>query len=121
MTNQEALINGILNILKRHESVEKKCIGKQDISFDDSPAESLTPVDGAKSALIQVVADATAATPTKAATFYLDGSTPTATTGIVLGSLERITIDNRDNLLGFKIIGIEAGKTHTLRVLYFNA
>lgn len=98
---------------------ERIAIGKQVLSFDDSPAVALTIPTGATYAEVSLVADATVASTSNVARFWTDGSTPTATEGLSRNHLAAWDIIGGDNLANFKIIGVEAGKTHVLNVLYF--
>lgn len=88
------------------------------LSFDDSPAVSLTVPAGATYAEISLVADATAAT-TNVARFWVDGTTPTATQGLSRNHLATWDLSGGDALVNFKIIGVEAAKTHTLNIQYY--
>lgn len=93
--------------------------GVQVLSFDDSSAVALTVPENATGAIIVFEADATTVPQNKAARFYEGGQTPSATDGYPLGHLDIYEIQEQSNLIRFRIIGIEAGKTHTLQVLYY--
>jgi hypothetical protein len=92
------------------------------LSFDDSVAVGLPNIPvNALTALIVLEASATAANPQSAAKFTeANGQTPTAAFGTPLGNLGYYTIEGKDNINNFKIIGVEAGKTHTLQITYFS-
>lgn len=92
------------------------------LSFDDAPAMALPNIPtNAVKALIVLEADSTTTDPTNAAHFT-EGSadTPTATFGIPMGHLGFYTIEGKENINNFKIIGNEAGKSHTLQITYYS-
>jgi hypothetical protein len=82
---------------------------------------TLTVPSNAKSCIIGVEQDVTGDVSLvgKCVRFYESGSVPTASNGMFLGNLDTYEIKNYENMLRFKIIGTEAGKTHTLQVLYY--
>lgn len=98
----------------------RKAVGVVKITVDDDPVVLLSSIpESANCALLCVEADSTAADKTKVIRFYEDGTAPTSTDGFPLGNLDFYEIDNRANMFGFKMIGIEAAKTHTIQVLYY--
>jgi len=110
------LLEKILRILEFDRN--RKCIGQQKITVDETAAVSLTPTSGANSAII-TLEDGASATPTKSCRFYESGTAPTAVNGVPLGNLDTYEIIGPTCLANFKIIGVEAGKTHTLQILYY--
>ena len=110
----EKAIKSLLGILQKQHIA----FGKEIVTFDDSPAVALTVPTGATYAEISLVADATAVA-TNVARFWVDGSTPTATEGLSRNSLSSWDISGGDNIVNFKIIGVEAAKTHKLNVQYY--
>lgn len=97
---------------------ERISVGEETISFDDSPAVSLTPPQNANTAFVQVVNGGGAATATRVARFLESGTAPTATSGIILGDLGVYEVVGAECLKNFKIIAIDAA-THKLNVIYY--
>lgn len=56
---------------------------------------------------------------TRCMNYREDGGTPTALLGTGVGDNESRSILTRTNLNNFRVIGIFAGETHTVRVQYF--
>lgn len=104
-----------------------KCISYKSFTFDDSALKSFADlVDGlpagAKSALVIIEADTTEVDQPRVARFTQDGTTdPTTAIGMPVGDNGSFEIRGSANLAAFKIIGITAGKTHTLRVEFYGA
>jgi hypothetical protein len=97
-----------------------RCIKDDSFTVDNTAAVSLVIPVGAVWALLVVEADATATSTDKVVRFTLDGTTvPDAVIGMPLGDLDPLDVKDEKNLSNFKVIGIEAGKTHTVRVQYF--
>lgn len=99
-----------------------RCLGYEDFFVDDAPLAVLTIPAGAKYALIYVQADTTSANLNRVVHFREDGGDPTtgvAGDGIPLPDNGVYECSGAANLANFKIIGIEAGKTHTIRVIYY--
>lgn len=93
--------------------------GYQTLSVGSAAAVSLTVPSTASSCLISVQADATATDQARVVSFLETGATPTATTGVALGNNDTYEVLTSTNLNNFKIIGIEASKTHTLKISYY--
>lgn len=91
------------------------------LSFDETVAVALPsiPVNAVK-ALIVMEASSTAVDQSNAAHYTeTSGIVPTATKGMPFGHLGFYSVDGKDNLQNFRIIGNEAGKTHKLQITYF--
>lgn len=97
----------------------RKCVGKQQVSVDDTATVALTLPALATSAILVIEADATSNDSSKAVRYLENGDTPTASVGTPLGNLDTIELRGRDNMANFLAIGIETGKTHTIDVLYY--
>lgn len=89
------------------------------LSVGSGAAVSLTVPSNANSALISVEADATVADSTRVVRFLETGATPTASVGMALGNNDTYEVRTSDNLRNFKVIGIEAGKTQSLKINYY--
>ena len=97
---------------------QRSAFAKESLTFDDAPAVSLTVPKGATYAEVSLIGDATAVA-TNTIRFWQDGSVPTATSGLSRNHLAAWDIAGGDNLVNFKIIGVEAAKTHILQVQYY--
>lgn len=103
-----------------------KCLGYEKISVTDAAVKTLT-ISGAtalaKYAILVVDADQTSANLTKAINWTEDGTAPTnnagTNQGLILGDNSVLEVKGAANLANFKMIGKEAGKTHTVRVQYY--
>lgn len=111
----EQAIKSLLGILQR----EKIALSKQIVTFDAATAVALTVPAGATYAEVCLIADATVTSQSNVAKFWLDGSTPTATEGLSRNNYATWDISGGDNIVNFKIIGVEAAKTHKLNVQYY--
>lgn len=99
-----------------------KCLGYEALAFDDAPAVALTVPPGAQYAIAVLEADATEAGLPRVARFRTNASAdPTAVIGMPLGDNGSVEIKGADNLVTFKIIGITAGKSHSLKIEYYGA
>lgn len=99
-----------------------RCIGYEDFTVDDAPYATLTIPAGAKYAMIYVQGDSTSANLNRVVHFREDGGDPTTGTsgdGMPLADNGVYECRGPANLSSFKIIGIEAGKVHTIRVIYY--
>lgn len=96
----------------------KTASGKQILPVTDASAALTVPSD-AYSAIIVIIAHASAVRTDDVARFWEDGSIPTAAQGLVLGDRTPYEIKGRDNLSNFKIIGVDAGLTHSLQIQYY--
>jgi len=97
---------------------ERKSVGEQTLTVSDSAAVNLTVPAKAVTAELQVV-DGGSANARKSIAFLVSGTVVTASTGIILGDLAFYEIIGADPMTNFSCIGIEAGKTHTLHVIYY--
>jgi len=96
-----------------------KCLGYEDLAFDDAPEVALAAVPaGARLAVCVVEADASQAGLARVARYREDGNAPTAAEGMPVGDNGFFELTG-DNIAAFKIIGITAGKAHTLKVQYY--
>jgi len=117
--SQSQLLDKIASLLSRVDR-GKKCIGFEQISVTDGSVATLTKApSSAFSAFITVEESSSGAGTGKVIRFTQDGTTPTATVGVPLGDLDIYEVTNLDNIKTFKMIGIEAGKTHVINVEYF--
>lgn len=103
-----------------------KCLGYEKISVDDTAVKTLTIAGAtvnAKYAILFVDADQTNANLNKAINWTEDGTDPTnnagTNQGLILGDNSVLEVKGAANLAAFKMIGKEAGKTHTVRVQYY--
>lgn len=100
-----------------------KCVGQQTIAVSNA-AMSLSPPatvpeDKPYFAWIAPIIDSAATNTATALSFTLDGTTPTAAVGLPLGIGGLLVAEGFSQITNFKIVGVEAGKTHSLRVCYF--
>lgn len=109
----------IISLLRRGDR-GKKCILYSQITVTDSAAVTLLPPTNAFSALIGIEADATVADSTKVVRYICDGQVPTASLGKILGNLDEYEELLVENIQNFKVIGIEAGKSHKLNIHYYS-
>lgn len=93
--------------------------GYEDLEVDDTEAKALTVPEGAVSASVFFEVDASATNKTRALRYKENGTGPTAASGQAFGDGDVLELFGKTSLDNFKIIGIEAGKTHTLRVQYY--
>lgn len=73
---------------------------------------------GARSVLVLVEADATEADLPRVVRFRCDTGTPTAAEGMPCGDNGSFEVTG-DNIANFQIIGVTAGKSHTLRITFY--
>lgn len=99
------------------------CRGREDLEVDDSTVIQLTPPDGASYALIQVEADSSSSDVNKAIVFRQDAGTPDGSSSPKVGQVQGdggvFDVKGTNNMSAFRVIGIEAGKTHVLHIEYF--
>ena len=95
------------------------CVKYEQVSVTDTPAVTLVPPTNAFSALITVEGDATVASTTKVVRYREDGTARSSTVGMPLGHLDSYEVTLNNNITNFKVIGIEAGKTHKLNISYY--
>jgi hypothetical protein len=96
-----------------------ECAGFETLLVDADNVSALNPPENSVYALLVMEADETSADKSRVGRFREDGEQPTALEGIPLGDLTTYEVKGKFNLLNFLIIGIEAGKVHSLRVQYF--
>ena len=111
-----------------------KSLGYRSFTFNDAAAKAFSDIadpdgggplaagipSGAVYAICVIEADATQADQARVARFRCDNTAPTAAEGMPLGDNGSFEVKG-DNLNTFKIIGITAGKTHTVRVEFYGA
>lgn len=96
------------------------CIGYDELEISDSGTSMLTPPKGTAYALLVVESDSSATEKSKVVRFTEDeNNIPTSSLGMPLGDLSVYEVKGAKNLAAFKVIGIENGKTHKIRVQYF--
>lgn len=97
-----------------------KCLGYFEITFGSGAAIPLPTIpDGAQTAIIYIEAGVADVDKGRVARYREDNAAPTAAAGMPIGDDGVMEITGRANLDGFKIIGINGGVTHTLRVQYY--
>ncbi len=95
-------------------------VGFADIADPDAGgplAAGLPP--GAQYAICVLEADNADVDKARVGRFRCDATAPTAAEGMPVGDNGSFEIKGTDNLNNFKIIGINAGKTHTLRIEFY--
>ena len=98
------------------------CLAYQELLVDSITPKGLTFPAGTVYALIIVEANSGTADKTKVIRFKEADNVsnpPTAVRGIPLGDLSVYEVKGTSNLTNFKVIGIEAGKVHSLKIQYF--
>lgn len=94
-------------------------LGYEELFVDESAVVTLTVPDKAKKAVLVVEADESSSNLKKVMRYQIGpGVTPTDTTGMPISDESVFEIGTLWNLTNFKIIGIEAGKTHKITVEY---
>ena len=93
--------------------------GYEDLTVDDSEAKELTVPDDAVSASIFFEVDASTTNKTRALRYKENGTAPTANSGQPFGDGDVLELFGKTSLDNFQVIGIEAGKSHVLRVQYY--
>lgn len=93
-------------------------IGNEQLAVGSGAAVSLTVPTGAGFAFISVDADGTQVGLEKVIRFTYGTTDPTAILGHAVGDDNDIFV-GLDNLATFKVIGVTAGKNHTLQITYF--
>lgn len=99
--------------------IDEASNGYEDLTVTDTEAKSLTVPEDAVSAEIHIEADATATKPSRVVRYKQNGTAPTANTGMALGDGDVLEVFGKTNLDVFEVIGIETGKSHTLRIQYY--
>jgi len=101
------------------DTTKRTCLLTTKINVDDTAAVALPNIPAnANSALVVLEADSTSTTPERAAHFS-EKDTPTNVLGLPLADNAPYEIITAENIAAFKVIGIEAGKTHVLQIQYF--
>lgn len=93
--------------------------GYEDLAVDDSEAKELTVPEGAVSASIFFEVDASSTNKSRALRYKENGTAPTTDSGQPFGDGDVLELFGKISLDNFKVIGIEAGKSHILRVQYY--
>ncbi|HEY9084014.1 MAG TPA: hypothetical protein VIN73_11820 [Vicingaceae bacterium] len=93
--------------------------GYEDLEVDDTEAKTLTVPEAAVSAAVFFEVDASATNKARALRYKENGTAPTAASGQAFGDGDVLELFGKTSLTNFKVIGIEAEKTHTLRVQYY--
>ena len=96
-----------------------ECIGAETLSVSWNVPLSLNIPLGTQYALIVVEAAPTSIDKSRVIRFREDGSNPDARNGIPLGDLGVYEVKGKENMLGFRAIGIQAFLIHTLQIQYF--
>lgn len=103
---------------KSRQPISETNGGFENVTVNDTAVVNLTIPTDAISADISVEADATALSKAKVIRFKENGSNPSTSSGFPFGE-GIFKVIGKNNLNNFKIIGIEAGKSHTLQVQYY--
>jgi len=93
--------------------------GYEDLVVDHSEVKNLTVPDEAVSATIMVEAANDAASMKRVVRYKKNGTAPTDSSGFGLGDNDIYEPAGKANLESLGFIGIEDGKSHTLRVQYY--
>lgn len=91
------------------------------VTFDSTVAVELAGIpEDVKTCIVALEADSTTTDMSICAHFTESGDAPTATSGMPLGNAGVYQISTPQNIAGFKIIGLEAGKTNRLQISYYS-
>ncbi|MBQ21668.1 MAG: hypothetical protein CMD31_13010 [Flavobacteriales bacterium] len=93
--------------------------GYEDLNVNDSEAKVLKVPQDAISATISFEVDASVTNKTRALRYKKNGTAPTPISGQAFGDGDVLELFGKTSLTNFKVIGIEEGKIHTLRVQYY--
>jgi hypothetical protein len=93
--------------------------GYQDLVVDHSEVKNLTVPDNAVSATIMVEADDSSTSKGRVIRYKKNGIDPTDSSGFGLGDNDIYEPAGKVNLDNLRFIGIEDGKSHTLRIQYY--
>jgi len=104
---------------KGSNSISEAENGYEEIIVSHDQVKSFTLPEGAIAAYITVEADENANNNEVVIRVKDNGSDPTNILGLGVGNYDDIEIKGRNSLENFKAIGIEIGKSHTLRVQYY--
>lgn len=103
---------------KGRKPIEESENGYEDVAVTDQEAVSLTVPENAISGEIHVEADQSGNV-LRAIRYKMNGTAPTLSSGMILGDGDTIEVYGKENLEAFQVIGIEADKSHVLRVQYY--
>ena len=95
--------------------------GYQDLTISSSQAKSLSAPETAVSAEIHIEADPSVSKPARVIRYKQNGRAPTTTSGMALGDGDILEVFGKENLDLFRVIGIQTGKSHILRIQYFKS
>ena len=93
--------------------------GYEDLTVNDTEEKGLTVPDNAVSASVFFEIDDSATNKARALRYKENGTAPTANSGQPFGDGDVLELFGKSSLDNFKIIGIEAGKSHVLRIQYY--
>lgn len=110
-------IEGILRRVYTAITTDNGAISHEVLTLNNAGVFSLTPPVNAQYALI-VVEEVGSSGSSKVVRYFLDGTNPTASVGIVRGDGDAFDISGKVNLDNFRVIKV-AGGNHTLTVQYF--
>lgn len=99
--------------------IEETNDGYEDLTVDDTEAKSLSVPDNAVSATVFFEIDATATNKARAIRYKESGTAPTADSGLPFGDGDVLELFGKTSLDNFQVIGIETGKSHILRIQYY--
>lgn len=98
------------------------CLGYESFTIDDSAAVALpsVPTDTINVVMVVEADDTLSATEKQMVVrFREDAIDPTPTEGMPLGHLSLYTVGGVQNIDNIRMIGIQAGKTHNIRLSYY--
>ena len=93
--------------------------GYEDLTVDDSEEKSLTVPSDAVSASVFFEVNSTTTDKARALRYKENGTAPTANSGQPFGDGDVLELFGKTSLDNFQVIGIEAGKSHILRIQYY--
>ena len=99
--------------------ISEEVDGYQDLVVDHSEVKNLTVPDDAVSATIMVEADDSSTSKGRVVRYKKNGTDPTDSSGFGLGDNDIYEPAGKVNLDNLRFIGIEDGKSHTLRIQYY--
>ena len=100
--------------------------GFQSITINDNTTVKhissvfIFPDASAKVAIISIEADPNSTNLNRVVRFLENGSDPTTTSGLALGDNDIYKIEGLIQIFKFRIIGIESGKTHIVRIQLYS-
>lgn len=93
-------------------------IGYEELTVGSGAVAVLTPPDKAKKAILVMEADGSSSNLRKVARYKIGDTNPTANEGFPISDEAVFEVGTLYNLKRFKVIGIQAGKTHKIQVEY---